>query len=131
MAKGTFYPNNPKVEWLYQKSIILQEFILFKLFRLKPHPNNIGVHFFLPLKPYHVFTLDLYYIRLNLYFPFFVSFSIGELGAKWKGCQLYFGLKYGVEPTDRYNGEYDYMISMSFRRNLLGKSDRIKNMGTF
>lgn len=133
MTKGTFYPNNKIAEYLYQKSIVLQEFILFKLLRLRHHPNNIGVHFYLPLKPYHLFTLDLYYGRINLFFPFFVSISFGKLydrkspEAK-KGYQLYFGLKYGVEPTERYDG-YDYMISTAFRKVVLEDIKRVDHMG--
>lgn len=128
MSKGTFYPNNKIAEYLYQKSIVLQEFILFKLLRLRHHPNNIGVHFFLPLKPYHLFTLDLYYGRINLFFPFFVSISFGKLGINKKGYHLYFGLKYGVEPTQRY-GEYDYMISTAFRKVILENPKRYEHMG--
>jgi len=130
---GTFYPNNKIAEYLYQKSIILQEFILFKLLRLKNHPNNIGVHFYLPLKPWHIFTSDLYLARINLFFPFFVSISFGKLykdrSIGKKGYQLYFGLKYGVEPTDRYNGEIDYMLSMSFRKVVLEDQHRYNHMG--
>ena len=130
---GTFYPNNKIAEYLYQKSIILQEFILFKLLRLKNHQNNIGIHFYLPLKPWHIFTSDLYLARINLFFPFFVSISFGKLHKDRsignKGYQLYFGLKYGVEPTDRYNGEYDYMISLAFRKVVLEDINREAHMG--
>ena len=81
----------------------------------------------------HIFTLDLYLARINLFFPFFVSISFGKLykdrSIGKKGYQLYFGLKYGVEPTDRYNGEIDYMLSMSFRKVVLEDQHRYNHMG--
>ncbi len=121
------YPVNPFLEWLYEKSIIIQEFILFKIFRLKEHKNAIGVHFFLNLAPKHIFSFEIYIFRINLYFPFFISISFGILGKK--GFQAYFGTKFGVEPTVRYDGEYDYMLSCAFRRIVLEDKKRYEHEG--
>lgn len=125
---NTFYINNPKIEWLYQKSGVVQEFILFKILRLRKHPNTIGIHFYLPLEAYHVFTLDLYLIRLNLFFPLFLSFSIGRLGKI--GFQFYIGIKY--DPTASIiNEELDYTLSIAGRKIPLEKSNKIKQEASF
>ncbi len=122
---NTFYTDSPKIEWLYQKAVKIQEFFLFKILRLKKHDNNIGVHFYLPISPFHLFTLDLYFIRLNIFFPLFISFSIGMLGRI--GYQTYFGIKYDPTATTIY-GENDYTLSLAGRKIPLQKSKKILQM---
>ncbi len=121
------YPVNPFLEWLYEKSIIIQEFILFKIFRLKKHDNNIGVHFFIPIRPFQLFGINLYFIRLNLIFPFFFSISIGIEGKK--GLQFYIGLKVTQSECDKYR-EWDFMLSMAGRYNYLAYDEKWQHMGS-
>ncbi len=121
------YPTNKYIEWLYQKSIIIQEFILFKLLRLKKHENNIGVHFFLPIRPFQLFGINLYFVRLNFIFPFFVSFSIGIEGHK--GFHFYIGLKVTQSECIKWN-EWDYMLSTAFRYNYLAYDKKWEHMGS-
>lgn len=121
------YPNNKFIEYLYQKSIILQEFILFKILRLREHKNNVGVHFFLPIRPFQLFGINLYFIRLNYIFPFFISFSIGLEGHK--GFHTYIGLKVTQSECLKW-GEWDYMLSTAFRYNMLAFDKKWEHMGS-
>ena len=104
----------------------IQEFILFTILRLKRHPNNVGVHFVLPIRPFQLFGINLYLIRLNFVFPFFVSFSAGFEGRK--GFQIYTGLKMTESEWLEW-GEYDYMISFAARYHTLAFDRKWKNMG--
>jgi len=92
------------------------------------HPNNVGFHFFLPLPPFHLFTIDLVGVRLRVFFPFFISLSLGLLGKK--GFQVYGGLKY--DPSESLKlGEHDYMFSAALRVHDLGTSDEVNRMGSY
>ncbi len=121
------YPNSPKIEYLYQLSNKLLEILLFKIFRLKRHPNNIGKHFFLPIRPFQLFGINLYFIRINFIFPFFVSFSIGFEG--YKGFHFYAGLKVTQSECIKF-GEWDYMFSTAFRYNYLAHDKKWEHMGS-
>ena len=104
----------------------IQEFILFTVLRLKRHPNNVGVHFVLPIRPFQLFGINLYLFRINFVFPFFISFSIGLAGRR--GFQIYAGLK--MTESEWLNwGEWDYMISFAIRYALLAFDRKWKNMG--
>lgn len=97
-----------------------------RLFR--KHTNNVGFHFYMPLKPHHLFTCDMYIIRLNVFWPFFVSMSFGILG--FRGFQMYAGIKY--DPTEAVKlGEYDYLFSAAFRRIPLGHNCRVNSEASF
>ena len=81
------------------------------------HPNAIGYHFSLPVKPLRLVGFDFYLCRLNIYLPFYFSMSFGILGRR--GFQVGGGLKY--DPTETYRfGEPDYLFSAHFRLNVLG-----------
>lgn len=123
---GTLYPNSPLIERMYQKTIVIQEYILFKLLKLKKHDNNIGIHFYLPIRPFQLFGVNLYFIRLNFIFPFFVSFSIGFEG--YKGFHCYAGLKVTQSECIKFK-EWDYMISTAFRYNYLAHDKKWNSMG--
>lgn len=90
--------------------------------------NNIGTHFYIPIKPHHVFGLDLWVVRINLFWPFYVSVSFGLLGQK--GLQIGFGLKY--DPTESMKlAEHDYLFSAHFRLHNLGENCRVNSEASF
>ena len=90
----------------------------------KKHKNNIGFHFHLPLKPQHIYCVDLWLARINLFFPLYFSLSFGLLGKK--GLQIGGGLKFDPTETSKF-GEYDYLFSMHFRIHKLGENCRVNS----
>lgn len=93
-----------------------------KLF--KTHKNNIGFHFFLPIKPHQLFTLDLWLGRISVFFPLYISLSLGILGKK--GLQVGGGIKFDPSTSADFK-EYDYLFSLHFRRNKLGENCRVNS----
>jgi len=92
------------------------------------HPiNDVGYHFYLPLNPHHLLSVDLFVARLNIFFPFYVSVSFGMLGNK--GFQVGGGVKY--DPTESLKlGENDYLFSAHFRVHKLGENCRVNSMAS-
>jgi hypothetical protein len=95
-------------------------FLLYKILRLRAHENNIGVHFYLPLKQFLVCRIDLAVVRLSVFFPFFVSVSVGVLTQDVDGppasvYQIYGGFKQDGHQTHLL-GEPDYLLSVAARR---------------
>jgi hypothetical protein len=96
------------------------EFILFKVLRLKRHENDLGVHFYLPWRSSLLFRLDIGFARVSLYFPGFVSLSVGRLASDNAEppasiYQVYFGIKQDGHQT-HVLGEPDYLLSVAARR---------------
>ena len=120
---------NKYLEWMFQKTIIISKFILFKILKLKElsRGNDNFIHFYLPVQAFHVFTFDIKWVRLNFFFPFFISVSMGKLG--FTGYQFYIGLKADATSIDEYDG-YDYMLSTAFRRIPLKKDCKVRSMAS-
>lgn len=95
---------------------------------IKWHENNIGWHFYLPINPIQLASLDMWIARINLFWPFYVSLSFGLLGHK--GLQIGGGIKY--DPTETLKlGENDYLFSAHFRIHKLGQNFRISSEASF
>lgn len=103
-------------------------FILFKILRLRKHNNNLGLHFYLPIKPQHSYCLDLWLARINIFWPLYVSISFGLLGKV--GLQVALGIKFDPTETAKLN-EYDYLLSTHFRKHQLGNNCRINSEASF
>lgn len=91
---------------------------------MRKHKNNTGFHFYLPVNPFHVFGIDFYFARLNLFFPFYISISFGILGHK--GFMIGGGVKY--DPTETLKlDENDYVFSAHLRIHRLGYNCRVNS----
>jgi len=100
----------------------ITEFIFCKVFRFKRKANDIGLHLDIKINPIAVFSTELYYFRIRLFFPPYCSISFGKQGTK--GFQVSFGLKY--DPTSK-----DYLPGINVRINLLGHSKPADDQASF
>ncbi len=92
------------------------------------HKNNLGVHFYIPVKPSQVFCLDVWLARINFFWPFYVSVSFGLLGHK--GLQVGGGIKFDPTETAKL-GEFDYLFSAHVRIHDLGENCRVGSEASF